>query len=120
MRIKLTTKEIHEELLMLQSQYPVLTYKSKGYDEIDRSKLTTEEVAADKRINEILGKHITGFNRFQNFNIRKDGAISLRFQYEYEADEPDDGRRKTGFIGVGYLKVDELLTGFDNYEKNNL
>jgi len=110
MRIELITKELHEELLMLQTKYPVLTYQNKGYDGIDRSKLTEEEVAADKRINEILRKHILGFDRFQNFRLRKDGSIEIRLQYNWDA-----GTDKIPFFtGVGYLLVDELLNGFNN------
>jgi hypothetical protein len=109
MRIKLISKESHEKLLDIQKNFPNLTYEQKGYDVIDRSKFSEIEKDKDAEVNAILKKAVVGFSEFQNFNVRKNGDIVIRLQYNYGAE--DDTRP---FTGVGYVTVRELHEGFDN------
>ncbi len=109
MTISLISAEEYERLLAIQAEYPVLTYQQKGYDCIDRSKLTDEENMADIEINALLKKSVVGFSSFQNFNIDKEGDVKLRFQYSWTADEENPS---ISFTGVGYLYADELVNGF--------
>lgn len=100
------TPELYSELVHIQQNYPALTFKNVGYENIDRSKLTENEHQADKRVTELLSKHIKNFRRFQNFCPRRDGSIAIRVQYVYDPDS-------VGFTGVGYLHMDSLLHGFE-------
>ena len=104
MTIYLISQETYEELLQIQKQYPVFTHNFQGYGGLDRSKFSEEEKAADARINEILKTHIKDFRKFQNFCTSKSGELCLRFQYDWSV----------SFTGVGYLKLTELLNGFEN------
>lgn len=107
MTITLMTQEVYDELCSIQKNVPSLTHNFQGYACFDRSKFTPEEAAADARINEILNKHIKRFQHFQNFCTNKGGYICLRFQYMWS----------DMFTGVGYLKLSELLNGFENQEE---
>jgi len=116
MTINLITPEQHETLLNIYTNYPALSLQNTGYEGIDRSKFTDEEKAADAKVNEMLSKSILGFTRFQNFRLSKEGIVSLRIQYDYNADyvkkyeyDPNGIRP---FTGVGYINLDELLNGF--------
>jgi len=103
MTIELMTQEVYDELCAIQKETPSLTYNFKGYGCFDRDKFNSQEVIADRRINEILNKHIHGFRYFQNFCTDKEGEICVRLQYAYS----------DMFTGVGYLKLTELLNGFN-------
>lgn len=109
MKIELITKEEYSTLMGIQEARPILTYQAKGYDEIDRTKLTDSDKEAVSIVRDILKKNIYGFSRFQNFKIGKDGDIQIRFQYNYNYDTDD-----IPFTGVGYIRVNELLNGFDD------
>jgi hypothetical protein len=108
MKINLLTKEQHSTLLEIYKNFPSLTLQNKGYEGIKRSDFTDEEKKADKEVNEILKKSITGFSRFQNFLLDKNNELQIRLQYNYNY-EPNSG---LPFIGVGYILLDELLNGF--------
>ena len=111
MKIELITPEEHETILNIYKSFPVLTLENKGYEGINRSNLTEAEKEADKKINEILKNHIICFSRFQNFKTNnKENNLTIRFQYNWNY-EPKSGLT---FIGVGYIKLDELLNGFKN------
>lgn len=103
------TQEVYDELCSIQKNVPSLTHNFEGYACFDRSKFTPEEAAADARINEILKEHIKRFQHFQNFKVSKGGYVVLRFQYQWVDYIP--------FTGVGYLKLSELLNGFENQEE---
>ena len=111
MTINLITSEQHAKLKEIYTNYPVLTLQNKGFEGIDRGNFTDEEKQQDKEINDILKGAVIGFSRFQNFKLRDNGVIALRFQYNYSADEE---RPTTSFIGVGYILLDQLLNGFKN------
>ena len=108
MTINLITSEQHAKLKEIYTNYPVLTLQNKGFEGINRDKFTGEEKQQDKDVNEILKIAIVGFRRFQNFKVRDNGDISLRFQYNYDYEKSVN----SGFTGVGYILLDELLNGF--------
>lgn len=103
MTITLLTQQEYDTLIQIQKQFPALTFQNEGYEYINRTKFTLEERAADSTVASILHEHIKHFVRFDNFRIRKDGELTVRFQYHWS----------DSFTGVGYLSVRELLHGFD-------
>lgn len=103
MTINLISDQQYNELLEIQKAHPILTYQNKGYDEFDKSKMSEYDKEAFEKVSAILSKHIIGFQRFQNFKIRKNGEIVLRFQYMWDV----------SFTGVGYLELKELHKGFN-------
>lgn len=103
----LTSNE-HSLLLEVIQNYPVLTFQNKGYEGIDRRKFNDKEKQADKFMNNLLSSKIVGFSKFQNFKLRNDGEIVIRFQYNYSADCQNEPGYRPYFIGVGYLTVNEL------------
>jgi len=107
MKIELISPEQYQTLRDIQANHPALTFQNRGYEYIKKSDLSKEDLKALDTITEILKKHVKGFSEFFNFKLDKDGAIKLRFDYNWGADE--EGHY---FIGVGYLPLDELLNGF--------
>lgn len=106
MRIELLTTDQYNTILSIYEKYPELSLQNKGYEGIDKSKLSNEAKEDFNSIEEILKDAIAGFVRFQNFKLNKEGEIQLRFQYNYGYDG------SMYFIGVGYILLDELLNGF--------
>lgn len=109
MTINLIDVNTYNSLKSIQESYPNLTYQNLGYDYPDKSKWSDEDKEAFNTVTDILKKIVKGFVEFNNFRINKnDGnAIMLRFQYQWDS----------SFTGVGYVKLDELLNGFDKTEK---
>ena len=103
MTIILLSQQEYDTLIQIQKQFPALTFQNEGYEYIDRRKFTPEEKTADSTVASILHEHIKHFVRFDNFRVRKDGELTVRFQYHWS----------DSFTGVGYLSVRELLHGFD-------
>lgn len=111
MTIELITKEDYDTLIKIQKEYPILTFQNEGYQYIDKSKFTKKDQHAFSAATEILKENILGFTEFNNFQIsNRTGKIKIRFQYIWDAD--DDENAKRGFIGVGYILLDELYKGF--------
>ncbi len=112
MTITLISKEQLDRLLEIQKTYPNLTYNNKGYDYLNFSRLTPEELQHFKEAEEIIKTSIKGFSKFNHFkpSKTKPELPMIRFQYNYTADEPNG----LPFTGVGYLFVHELYHGFDN------
>lgn len=108
MEIKLISKETYKVIKNLYDTYPNLTYENTGYDGIANDRLGPHEIGAIGYIEMILKQYITGFVSFQNFRTRG-SDIQIRFQYNYNADNPNGG---IPFTGVGYIMLDELLNGF--------
>lgn len=112
MRIKFISKEEHAELLSIFNSYPALTLQNKGYEYINKSKLTEEEKSKLDRVTEILNKSIIGFREFSNFKLSNSAnEIEIRLQYNYGAED-----NSMPFTGVGYILLDELLNGFETQD----
>jgi hypothetical protein len=111
MKINLITADQKNTLESIFTEFPTLTLQNKGYEGLDKRNLTDQDNEKIKEIEVILKSSVCGFSRFQNFKVNKAGKTSIRFQYDYDAD--NDGSNKIGFIGVGYILVDELLNGFN-------
>lgn len=112
MKINLITQDEYNTLTGIQEKQPTLTYQQKGYDEIDPKKLSDRDKESILTIEDILHRSIHGFRRFQNFTITNSGETKIRFQYDYNYN--GEG---VPFTGVGYIKVSELLNGFENNDK---
>ncbi len=103
MTIELITEEQYSRIIFLQKKFPNLTYQNKDYDTLQKSELSEEELLAFNEIENILKIHVKDFVKFNHFKLRKNGDIALRFQYHWS----------NMFTGVGYLKITELLNGFE-------
>lgn len=104
MEITLIDEPTYNLLKSIQENYPNLTYQNTSYDYPDKSNWSDEDKKQFKIVTGILKKAIKDFVEFNHFKIYKDtGAIVLRLQYHYSVN----------FVGVGYIKLDELLNGFD-------
>jgi len=106
MTIELLTEVQHNFLKKIQENNPKLTFQNEGYQYI--KDLSESDKEAVKKVEEILKGSIVGFVEFNNFKERSNGEISVRFQYNYGADN-EDGH---SFTGVGYLRMNQLLNGF--------
>lgn len=106
MKINLISEDQYNRLKEIQKTYPKLTFNNKGYEYVRKSTFSKEDLKAFKEVSDILKARIIGFIEFNNFQCVKD-VIRLRFQYNYGAAD-----NSLGFIGVGYIELDELLNGF--------
>lgn len=104
MRVELISEKEHLQMLEIFKSYPKLTLQNKGYEYINKNKLTDTEISKIKEVEDILKKSIYGFVKFSNFRLNKDNLIELRIKYNYEGGIP--------FTGVGYILIGELLNGF--------
>lgn len=110
MKIKLITQAQYNTLVIIMEDHKNLTYQNKGYDGINIKALPEEDQQAVKEIEAILKDHICGFQKFQNFRLTiKDQQPQIRFQYNWGASD-----NSMYFIGVGYIKLTELLNGFED------
>jgi len=113
----LTTIEQHEYdfLLDIQKRFPALTFQNNGYEYINKSKLTEEDLKAWKDVENLLRKAIKGFNCFKNFCYNKKGILNIRFDYDWGWTLENEVAVHKGayFTGVGYLELQELLNGFN-------
>jgi hypothetical protein len=115
MKIELINKKDYDFLKEMHEKHPNLTFQNSGYEYIDKSKLTPEDLIAIDNIEKLLKKHIYGFYEFNNFKLsKKNNELQIRFQYHWEAHEL---HQDFGFLGVGYISVNELLNGFKEKEK---
>lgn len=108
MEITLIGKRLYNKLVKIQQQYPNLTYQNKNYDNVDKSKFTEKDWEMFKFVENTLKTHILYFCSFNHFKLRPDGTVVVRFQYNWGGNG-----NGASFIGVGYLKLTELLNGFD-------
>lgn len=104
MTFKTVSKEKYDMLTRIQKEHPALTFNNEGFEYISKSNLSDADKWALKQVEDILSDSITGFQRFDNFREKSLGEVELRFQYNWIADDLD----RISFIGVGYLKLDEL------------
>ena len=114
MTITLISPEEHKFLMESYENYPHLCFQNQGYEYINPKSLDEEDTIRIKEIETILRKSILGFSKFSNFKKDRYGNPRIRFQYNWDADS--DSANKTHFTGVGYIKIDELLNGFDKNE----
>ena len=112
MTIELITKREYNKLLHRQKKYPKLTFNNVGYEYIEKSKLSKDELTAFDEITNILRKSIKGFSQFNNFVVTND-IIRIRLQYNWT-----HGKDELNFIGVGYLDLEELYKGFKENRKD--
>lgn len=108
MKINLISKEEFDILMSIFTNYPKLLLQNHGYECIDESKLSVDELSKIDIVTNILKKSISGFSSFQNFRINvKTGKPEIRLQYDYNYDGG------LPFTGVGYILIEELLNGFN-------
>ena len=110
MTIKLVDLDTYNKLVTIQKEYPALTYQNKGYDYLDKSKLSKEESELFNEVSGILKEHIVGFSEFNHFTVTNTRVVKVRFQYDWTVDELGG----LPFTGVGYVELETLLKGFNN------
>ena len=103
MTIYTINQDQYDKLTDIQKTYPELTYQNHGYDTLIREALQIDALNALKEAEAIIKKHIKGCVSFNHFKLNKQKEIELRVQYHYS----------DSFTGVGYLKLSELLNGFE-------
>lgn len=104
MEITLISNRDYELLKTIQEKYPKLTFQNNGYEYLDKREFSAEETSAFAEVESILRRSITGFSKFFNFCLSKEGRIRLRFNYRWDE----------YFTGVGYILLDELKNGFES------
>lgn len=107
MTINRITQDQYNELLRIQKEFPNLSFQNVGYTYPNKSEWSEEDLNAHKIVSKILSKSIAGFKEFNHFKLDSLNRLSIRFQWDWNAEEG-----KIPFIGVGYLVLDELLNGF--------
>lgn len=107
MKINLITPEQHETISSIYANYPMFTLQNNGYEYINKTVFSKNEWKQIEILESILKKSVIGFCSFSNFRLDKNNELQIRLQYNYGA---EDGGGS--FIGVGYILVDELLSGF--------
>jgi hypothetical protein len=110
MRIYLINQEQYNEIFNIFKFYPKLTLQNEGYQYLNKAKFDDEDKKAFDLVESILKKSIVGFTKFHNFRVLNN-KLQLRFDYNWNYDDPNG----LYFVGVGYLYLNELFKGFDNY-----
>lgn len=122
MTITLITRGQFNRLSEIQEAFPILTFQNVGYETLNKSKFKNKDHEAHQEVTNILKSCVKDFREFNNFKVRKNGSVVIRFQYDWEGGAPS-------FTGVGYLLLEELLHGFTPlgsgckecpYKKNSL
>lgn len=85
----------YEKLVLLQKQFPELTFQNNGFQYI-HPKIREKYKEQIKEISEILKLEIEGFVEFNNFYLKKDGTFDIRCQYRWDRN----------FTGVGYFNIE--------------
>lgn len=111
MTITKITPEEHKFLMDSYENYPRLCFQNQGYEYINKNTLDEKDIIRIKEIETILRKSILGFKEFSNFKKDKQGDPTIRLQYNWCSDKISGS-----FIGVGYIKIDELINGFNEDE----
>ena len=88
---------VYDKIKGIYESNPELTFQNDGYQYLSKEvKDANKEAIAE--IESLLDKAISGFSRFDNFNIYKDGTIRIRVQYRWSE----------SFTGVGYFPLDDF------------
>ncbi len=106
MQIKLCSQEIHDELLQIAAEHPELVFNNNGYEYLSRE-VQEAKAAQIERVSAILREHVTGFYKFFNYKHSTVHGLTLRFDYNWGAED-----KTLYFIGVGYLPLKALREGF--------
>lgn len=82
-------------ITQIAKEHPALTFDNNGYEYIDGSKLSQEDIAAIAELEDILKDKISGFVKFFNFKPNHRGELEVRVNYCWDS----------SFIGVGYFAL---------------
>jgi hypothetical protein len=108
MEITLLSKRNYNILRSIHEKFPNLTFQNDGYQYIEAHvKLTQKDRQAINIVTLILFKCIHHFHSFNNFKLRKNGDVTVRIQYNWDPEH-------RGFVGAGYVPVEELRHGFSH------
>ena len=97
------TDKYYNRLKQIQQDNPQLTFQNEGYQYLNRE-IVENHKSQIAEITEILKTTMKGFEKFNNFRIRKNGDIGVRLEYQWSS----------SFTGVGYFELEE----FKNFEEN--
>lgn len=112
-------EEDYNKLVEIQKEFPHLTFVHEPYQEWIPKHFTDKDREALQKVKDLLKKAIYGFSNFTNFYYNKKGVLCVRFYYDWSFEWNNDVdkipiRVGVSFTGVGYLKLSELLNGFDS------
>jgi len=106
MTITLLGKRDYNLLKSIQKKFLNITFQNDGYQYLEAHiALTAKDRQAIRIVTLILSKCIHHFHSFNNFKIRKNGDVTVRVQYNWDPDH-------RGFVGVGYIPLNQLRHGF--------
>lgn len=97
------TDKYYNRLLQLQQDNPQLTFQNDGYQYLSKEIVENHKLQIAE-ISEILKTTVKGFEKFNNFRIRKNGDIVVRLQFQWSS----------SFTGVGYFELED----FKNFEED--
>ena len=89
--MKLTIKQI-------ANKHPSLILQNEGYEYINKSKLSAEDLEAIDYISNEIKSVFPDFVEFFNFIYDRKGNLGARFDYHWDE----------RFVGVGYFPVEEI------------
>ena len=95
-------EKYYKRLNKIRQEYPELTFNNNGYEYLS-SKIKEKHKKQIEEISEILKDTIPGFERFDNFRVKNDGAFSVRIQCNY-----NHGTDYLSFIGVDYIDLENF------------
>ena len=87
-------------LAQIAKEHPALIFNNNGYEYINQSKLSKDDIAALEEVHQILETKVIGYVKFFNFKTNKEGELYARFDGLWSKDPY--------FIGVCYIKVSDL------------
>ena len=99
----MTTTSVKDKLFKYASDYPDLVFNNEGYQILPRE-VVEEHKQPILELESILKSVVPSFVSFQNFKLRSNGDLVIRYQ-AYWSDS---------FIGVVYTPVKEF--GGDKYD----
>ena len=106
MKIIINNMNNYERLILIQKEYPELTFQNDGFEYLD-TEIINKHKEQIEEISKILKYIIPGFVKFNNFFIKKNGDITIRCQYHYDK----------LFVGVGYFNIEEFKETNNNLNK---
>ena len=96
----------YERLILIQKEYPELTFQNDGFEYLD-TEIINKHKEQIEEISKILKDTIPGFVKFNNFKLNKKNEIEIRCQYHWDK----------MFVGVGYFNIEEFKETNNNLNK---
>lgn len=96
-------RNAYQRLKEIKDQYPELTFQNEGYQYLPKE-VRERHAEQIEEISSILRQTIVGFIEFNNFKTHEDGTVTVRVQFNWEAEK--DNSNVGYFAGVGYFDLE--------------